>query len=348
MNKFIRGVFFAFFCSSAIVNAQTSKAILITTNNISLVLTIGANNRVYQSYLGKRLLNNEETRLITNGKREVYITGGMEDLLQPAIRLIHSDHNPSLELKYVSHATKSLGDDVSETTVQLQDPKYPVQVILHYQAFNREDIIKVWTEIKNDEKGTITLQDYASCMLHLEAKDYWLTQFHGDWASEMKMQESKLTSGVKEIDSKLGTRADMYQTPVFFLALNKPADETTGELIAGTLAWTGNFKFHFEIDERNALRIIPGINSYASAYELKKGETFTTPAFIFTYSVNGKGQASRNLHKWARNYGVLDGNKPRLTLLNNWEATHVNFDEKELVNLFDDAEKTGYRSVFVG
>ncbi len=341
MNKFIRGVFFAFFCSSAVVNAQTSKAILITTNNVSIVLTIGANNRVYQSYLGKRLLNNEETRLIPNGKREVYITGGMEDLLQPAIRLIHSDHNPSLELKYVSHATKSLGDDVSETTVQLQDPKYPVQVILHYQAFNREDIIKVWTEIKNDEKGTITLQDYASCMLHLEAKDYWLTQFHGDWASEMKMQESKLTSGVKEIDSKLGTRADMYQTPVFFLALNKPADETTGELIAGTLAWTGNFKFHFEIDERNALRIIPGINSYASAYELKKGETFTTPAFIFTYSINGKGQASRNLHKWARNYGVLDGNKPRLTLLNNWEATHVNFDEKELVNLFDDAKKLG-------
>jgi alpha-galactosidase len=130
----------------------------------------------------------------------------MEDLFQPAVRLIHSDHNPSLELKYVSHTAKRLDDDVSETTIQLQDPKYPLQVILHYQAFNREDIIKAWTEIKNNEKGTVTLEDYASCMLHLEAKDYWLTQFHGDWASEMKMQESKLTSGVKEIDSKLGTR----------------------------------------------------------------------------------------------------------------------------------------------
>lgn len=341
MNNFIRIFFLVLFCRSAIVNAQTGKAILISTNNVSMVLTIGANNRIYQSYLGKRLLNNEETALIPAGKHEAYITGGMEDLLQPAIRLIHNDRNPSLELRYVSHTTKSIDNNVSETSIQLKDPKYPVQVVLHYQAFNREDIIKAWTEIKNNEKGTITLEDYASCMLRLEAKDYWLTQFHGDWASEMRMQESKLTSGVKEIDSKLGTRADMYQTPAFFLAMNKPADETTGELIAGTLAWTGNFKFHFEIDERNALRIIPGINTYASAYELKNGETFTTPAFVFTYSASGKGQASRNLHRWARNYGVLDGNKPRLTLLNNWEATHVNFDEKELVNLFDDAKKLG-------
>ncbi|MDR6941141.1 alpha-galactosidase [Mucilaginibacter pocheonensis] len=341
MNKFILAVSFIIFCSGAVVTAQSNKQILINTKNVSMVLTVGTNNRVYQSYLGKRFLNDEETRLIPQGKHEAYVAGGMEDLLQPAIRLTHSDNNPSLELKYVSHTTRNPDDNVSETNIILQDPKYPVQVILHYQAFNKEDVIKSWAEIKNNEKGEITLEDYASSMLHLEAKDYWLTQFHGDWASEMKMQESKLTSGVKEIDSKLGTRADMYQTPVFFLALNKPTDETTGELIAGTLAWTGNFKFHFEIDERNALRVISGVNSYASAYKLKKGQIFTTPAFIFTYSANGKGQASRNLHKWARNYGVLDGNKPRLTLLNNWEATHVNFDEKELVNLFDDATKLG-------
>lgn len=342
MNKLVLHIYLALFFGGTAASAQTGKEIItIATKNTSVVLKVGANNRLYQAYLGKRFLNQVDNSLIPNNKHEAYITGGMEDLLQPAIRLIHSDGNPSLELRYVNHTTKNLDENISETNILLQDPKYPVQVILHYQAFNKEDIIKSWAEIKNDEKGEITLENYASSMLHFEAKDYWLTQFHGDWASEMKMQESKLTSGVKEIDSKLGTRADMYQTPVFFLALNKPADETTGELIAGTLAWTGNFQFHFEIDERNALRVISGINPYASAYKLKKGETFVTPAFIFTYSTTGKGQASRNLHQWARNYGVLDGNKPRLTLLNNWEATHVNFDEKELVGLFDDATKLG-------
>ncbi|SEP40003.1 alpha-galactosidase [Mucilaginibacter sp. OK283] len=341
MSKLVLFIYLAFFCGGTVLKAQSNKQIIIATKNVNLVFTVGANNRVYQAYLGKRFLNQADNSLIPNNKHEAYIAGGMEDLLQPAIRLIHSDGNPSLELRYVNHTTKNSDQNISETNILLQDPKYPVQVILHYQAFSEEDIIKSWAEIKNDEKGEINVENYASSMLHFEAKDYWLTQFHGDWASEMKMQESKLTSGVKEIDSKLGTRADMYQTPVFFLALNKPADETTGELIAGTLAWTGNFQFHFEIDERNALRVISGINPYASAYKLKKGETFTTPAFIFTYSTTGKGQASRNLHQWARNYGVLDGNKPRLTLLNNWEATHVNFNEKELVGLFDDATKLG-------
>jgi alpha-galactosidase len=341
MSKLVLFIYLAFFCGGTVLKAQSNKQIIIATKNVNLVFTVGANNRVYQAYLGKRFLNQADNSLIPNNKHEAYIAGGMEDLLQPAIRLIHSDGNPSLELRYVNHTTKNSDQNISETNILLQDPKYPVQVILHYQAFSEEDIIKSWTEIKNDEKGEINVENYASSMLHFEAKDYWLTQFHGDWASEMKMQESKLTSGVKEIDSKLGTRADMYQTPVFFLALNKPADETTGELIAGTLAWTGNFQFHFEIDERNALRVISGINPYASAYKLKKGESFATPAFIFTYSTIGKGQASRNLHQWARDYGVLDGNKPRLTLLNNWEATHVNFNEKELVGLFDDATKLG-------
>ena len=341
MHKTVFFIYIIIFCCAAAANAQAKSQIVISTKHVSMVLTIGANNRIYQSYLGTRFLNNADNLLIPESKHEAYITGGMEDLLQPAIRLIHSDGNPSIELKYVSHVEKKQDENVSETDIILQDPKYPIRVILHYQAFNNEDVIKSWTEIKNSEKGEISLENYASSMLHFEARDYWLTQFHGDWASEMKMQESKLTSGIKEIDSKLGTRADMYQTPVFYLALNKPADETNGELIAGTLAWTGNFQFHFEVDERNSLRVISGINPYASAYKLKNSETFVTPAFIFTYSNTGKGQASRNLHNWARNYGVLDGNKPRLTLLNNWEATHVNFDEKTLVALFDNATKLG-------
>src|SRR5215211_3010646 len=128
-------------------------------------------------------------------------------------------------------------------------------------------------------------------MLHFDADEYWLTQFHGDWAREVNMVEEKLTNGIKSIESKLGTRTNFYQTQAFFLSMNGASTETTGELIAGTLAWTGNFKFSFELDQRNALRVRSGINAYASEYQLQPGETFNTPAFIFTYSVEGKGQA---------------------------------------------------------
>jgi len=92
------------------------------------------------------------------------------------------------------------------------------------------------------------------------------------------------------------------------------------------LGWTGSFQLLFEIDNSNSLRMISGINPFASEYHLKPSENFVTPEFIFTYSAQGKGLASRNFHSWSRNYGVLDGNGNRLTLLNNWEATYFDFE----------------------
>ncbi|HEX8504885.1 MAG TPA: alpha-galactosidase, partial [Hymenobacter sp.] len=180
-----------------------------------------------------------------------------------------------------------------------------------------------------------------SSMLHFEAPHYWLTQYHGDWAEEMRPQEAELTSGIKVIDSKLGTRAHMYQAPHFLLALGKQATETEGELIAGTLAWSGNFRLAFELDEHNALRVVSGMNPFASEYQLAPNKTFVTPAFIFTYSHQGKGLASRNLHRWGRQYGVLDGTKDRVTLLNNWEATFFDFNEQKLDAIIGDAAKLG-------
>lgn len=109
----------------------------------------------------------------------------------------------------------------------------------------------------------------------------------------------------------------------------------------GTLGWTGNFRFTFEVDNVGNLRVIPAINPYASTYELKANEVFTTPEFIFTLSNNGTGQGSRNFHEWARNYGIKDGNGPRLTLLNNWENTAFNFNEEKLAALMKEAKHLG-------
>ena len=41
-------------------NAQSNKQIIVHTQHIGLVLTVGKNNRVYQSYLDKRLLNDAD------------------------------------------------------------------------------------------------------------------------------------------------------------------------------------------------------------------------------------------------------------------------------------------------
>lgn len=317
---------------------QVGKQIIIETKSTALVFTVSSNIRVVQSYLGKKLSPVEYKQL--TGGREAYLTAGMENQFEPAIRVIHPDGNPSLDLTYISH-TSSKKDNVLTTEISLRDPVYPLEVDLHYIAYINEDVIKSWATIKNMEDKPVVLTEYASSLLHFNADNYWLTQFHGDWAREVQMVEEKLSNGIKTIESKLGTRTNFYQTQAFFVSLNKKSTETEGELVAGTLAWTGNYKYTFEVDQRNGLRIRSGINSFASDYHLQPREVFNTPEFIFTYSSQGKGTASRNLHKWARNYAILNGNGTRMTLLNNWEATGMKFDENRLVELFDGAKKIG-------
>ena len=323
-------------------NQQPDKLISVSTLNTDLVYKVsGKDGRLYQLYLGSKLNNIETLSGLSDAGHLAYATFGTDNLFEPAIRITHNDGNPSLELKYVSHNTDQVDVNTSITNILLKDPEYPVEVTLHIKSFLAEDVIEQWVEIVHKEAKPVIMYNYASSMLHFDANKYWLTQFHGDWAEEMKMQESELTSGIKILDTKLGTRAHMYQTPVFFLSLNEKSEENNGELIAGTLGWSGNFQFTFEVDEKNSLRVISGINPFASEYTIQPGKPFITPSFIFTYSNRGKGQASRNLHHWATNYGILDGNGPRLTLLNNWETTYFNFNEPKLTGLLDDTKKMG-------
>ncbi|WP_303310841.1 alpha-galactosidase [Hymenobacter sp. BT730] len=320
--------------------AQPKSPIVIETQHVSMVLAVGENQKLYQTYLGAKLASAADYAQLPRF-HEAYVPAGTDNLFEPAIRVLHPDGNPSLVLTFADQKTNQTSEGVTETTIRLRDPQYPVEVLLHFAAFYREDVIKTWTEIRHREKKPVVLTNYASAMLHFDAHQYWLTQFHGDWAEEARPQESQLTSGIKVIDTRLGTRADWYQTPAFFLALNQAATETSGEVLAGTLAWTGNFRMAFELDNMNTLRVSAGINPHASEYTLPANQTFTTPEFIFTYSTTGKGQASRNLHRWARRFGVLDGTQPRLTLLNNWESTFFDFDEPKLDRIIGDAATLG-------
>jgi len=328
-------------CGVIHANAQNETQIQIGTKNTDLIFKVGKDNRLYQAYLGTKLAGEKENIKIPGQGHIAYATFGTDNLFEPAIRITHNDGNPSLELQYVNSQTEKKDDNVSITNIKLKDPQYPVDVTLHLKAYYKENVIEQWVEIQHQEKKPVTLYNYASSMLNFDANRYWLTQFHGDWAEEMRMQESELTSGIKIIDSKLGSRAHMYQTPVFFLSLNQKATETDGELIAGTLGWSGNFQFLFEIDEKGSLRVISGINPFASEYSLAPGKSFITPSFIYTYTTQGKGQASRNLHSWGLKYGILDGDQPRLTLLNNWETTYFDFDEAKLKSLLQDTKTLG-------
>ncbi len=333
------------------VFAQNIITIPIETRENALVMQTDADNHLFIIYFGKKLSQTSEYQSIPAQSTQhddnsgihnsAYTPSGTWSISEPALQVTHADGNKSSDLVYVSHKTTKENDNISVTSIILKDPVYQVEVTLFYKIYSNENVIEQWSNIHSDEKSEIILQKYASSNLYFIAKDYYLTHYNGTWAREMQPEEEQLTAGIRVLDSKLGTRANLFQPPSFLLSFDKPASETEGKVLLGTLAWSGNFRMDFEVDSYHNLRLIAGINNYASEYPLASKQDFKTPSFIYTYSENGKGEASRNLHNWARRYRILDGEGSRLTLLNNWEATYFDFNEEKLSALFKDGKKLG-------
>jgi alpha-galactosidase len=323
---------------------QTTTAdgagIQIATARSELDLRVGADRRLYQIHYGALAPEIAPTSVLAR-ETEFYLPYGNGSILEPALQTVHADGNTSTDLIYVGHHTTALDSNVSLTRIELKDPAYPFFVTLCFKTFRAEDVIEECTEVRNGEKGAVTLAHFASSAPLFAADSYWLTQFCGEYQSEATMDEEKLGPGIKVLDSKIGVRASRFRLPSFILSLNGPADETRGETLGGSLEWSGSFQMAFELDWKNRLRALCGINPFVEQYRLKRGETFTTPGMLWTWSGQGKGQVSRNFHRWARRYGIRDGNRPRPVLLNNWEATGFDFDEKTIVALFDGAKAIG-------
>ncbi len=328
--------------------AQT--IIPIETKDFSLVLQTDNQNKLITVYFGKKLNYELDFQQIEKQYyfpsanagiyNSAYTPSGTWNLSEPALQVKHFDGNLSTDLIFVDVKVQKKGEETL-TKIKLTDPVYNLFVILNYKVWANLNVVEQWTEIINKENDTVELSKYASANLYFTNKDFYLTHFQGEYLKEMQPTEERLTQGIKTLDSKLGTRAMLLGTPNFMISFDKPAEEDNGMVLLGQLAWTGNYKIDFDIDSYKNLRLIAGINPYNSNYTLQKGETFKTPSLIYSISDNGAGQASRQLHTWARKYRVLNGEGERLTLLNNWEATYFDFNEDKLSKLIKDTKDLG-------
>lgn len=332
--------------------APDNSVIRIATDKTDLIFKASPDNRLYQVYYGSKLRNAADLQQFQWNERagydkdinargwEAYSCYGSDERFEPALAMTHADGKMLTYLYYEGSEQKAVPGG-TETIIRLKDDRYPVRVTLHYVAYAKENVIKTWSDISHQEKKPVNLWRYASTILYFYAGDYYLTEYHGEWAREGQPASQRLEYGKKVIDSQTGTQAAQLSEPFFELGIDGPVRENEGKVLSGTIGWTGNFSFTFQVDNSGNLSILPAINPFASSYTLKAGQVFTTPEFIFTLSDTGAGQASRNLHDWARNYEVKEGTKDRMTILNNWENTFFDFNQEKIVNLIKEAKDLG-------
>ena len=337
--------------------AAAPQTIRIGTSSTELILSVEG-GRLYQNWLGPKLCDEQDLPYVQrpgyrsrNGtylkrSREVAACSGSEDYFEPAWGIVHPDGNRTTYFYFQKIERRPLLDAQGrrcgeQVDILLADKVYPVELTLHYLCWEKEDVFKVWSELRNGAQEPIVLNCFNSTMLYFDAAKYYLTQFSSDWAAEARMSTTELSYGKKVVDTKLGSRANLFREPFFEIGFDREPCEDAGTVLLGEISWPGNWRYTLEVDNSNVLCVLPGINPAASDYTLAPGQVFATPEFVFTLSYEGVGEGSRKLHRWARDYEIKDGHGARLSLLNNWENTYFNFDQKKLAQCMLEARNLG-------
>ena len=228
--------------------------------------------------------------------------------------------------------------------LKMRDEVYPFRVRQHFRALCDCDVVETWLEISHDESEAVRLvkMDSAALVFPLSAERYWVTYLQGQWIHEGGLAEAEIGTGsTVSLGSRSGTRGSWGNNPAFMVSFGEPATERSGRVFGGALCWSGAWEAELEHDHVHTLEIRAGAATFSGAYVLDPGRTLETPKFAFTWSERGKGQVSRNFHRWARNWRLPNGRRERAIVFNAWEGTGFGFTEKILSDMMDGEREVG-------
>lgn len=331
-------------------NAMAEK-VELSTPKTSLILDLEKGSSAKFVYLGEKLNQKDMASLPnpTGGRMDIYPAYGLNCPAEAALAMRHLDGNMSTDLKivdynigqYTEQAPNGKTGDAQLLTITLQDPVYKTSVKVNYLAYKTVDMFETWTEVTNAEKGTITLTNFASGSLPIRRGNVHISSLYGTWANEGRLVEERLEPGVKIVKNKDGVRNAHTAHGEVMFSLDGPAQENAGAVIGAALCYSGNYQLKVDTDDTEYHYFFAGINPDNSEYHLKKGETFTTPRLALTYSNEGLSGASRNFHKWGRNYKLANGDVQRKILLNSWEGVYFDINQAGMDQMMGDIASMG-------
>jgi alpha-galactosidase len=313
---------------------------LVSTPHTSLIVTADNGKAPLFQFYGSKVSNAQEVfdaGMALN--RPSYPAFGLHTDGEKAITIQQPDGNMTLDL-VVDHVDQTTDSEGRLLRIVMRDKVYPVKVTQVFKAYNQTDVISTWVEIQNSGRKAVKLLKYNSAFISLPRGDNYMSHQHGAWAAENFVEEERLTNGQKVISNRSGLQNTQEDSPSLMISEDGRLSETSGKVLGATLAWPGNYKL--KVDAKNkSLSLIAGINEEESAYLLEGGQTFTTPELCMTFSNEGKGGVSRALHRWARQYKLNQGTKPRDILLNSWEGVYFNITEDKMKEMMRDWASIG-------
>ncbi|MBQ3015574.1 MAG: alpha-galactosidase [Clostridia bacterium] len=210
---------------------------------------------------------------------------------------------------------------------------------LYYTVFYDTDVISRYFSLKNNGNKELKILKAMSLSLDLPNGNYDLISLRGEYAHERTAHRDPIYGGNHRIMSRRGASSHHFNP--FFMVTDRNADEESGDAYAFNFVYSGSFLDEIELGQ-DGLRIMTGLGDECFSYLLKSGESFNSPEAVMTYSENGIGQASRNMHSFVRETILpKSNNKKRPIVLNSWEAVYFNINQKVMLDFAEEAAKVG-------
>ncbi|MGN0271761.1 MAG: alpha-galactosidase, partial [Lachnospiraceae bacterium] len=212
---------------------------------------------------------------------------------------------------------------------------------LLYGVFEETDVITRSARILNRTGETVTVRRLMSAQLDFDEQDFIFTTFHGAWAREMEKTSCRMTGGKLVNSSYTGTSSS--RSNPFVMLEKETTTEDYGDCYGFNLIYSGNHYEAVEVHSGGKTRIVSGINPQSFSFRIEPGESFEAPEAVMSYSEKGCNGMSRNMHRFVREHIVRGVWKERLrpVLLNSWEASYFDINEKKLLSLAKAGKEAG-------
>lgn len=346
----------------------------LQTKNTSYIINVGNTKHLINLYYGKRIrhkdnydslkqtygtalgssttYNEREPNFSLDSAKLEFSTYGKGDYRELSTQLTFEDGSSICDFLYHSHKVidgkikleglpQTFGNDVETLEVTLYDEVVDVYAVLYYSVFYDADVITRSLKLLNGNKTKVQIDKLMSFNLDFSGSNYELITLGGKWIKEFQINRRKLNKGTFFIDSKKGVSSANHNP--FICLVSENTNEDNGECYGFGLIYSGNHQGVVEVNPQNLTRVHMGINPYNFSWKLDLGEEFYTPEVIMTYADKGLNSMSRNFHEIIKNNLVnpLWQHKERPILINNWEATYFDFNERKLLELAEAAKDLG-------
>lgn len=352
---------------------ERTRQFHLYNDEISYIMCVQPNGEMGQLYFGSRIHDREDfSYLCYRGmksmvavdapeedfsmelNRQEYPGFGTTDFGMSAYEVEYEDASRVSNFRYVSHrifagksslqglpATYADDAEAMSLIIALSDTRSKLCLELSYTIFKDYSVIAKNARFINQGEERVILHKALSACIDLPDQNYEWMQFSGAWTRERMPVVRKIEQGILSIESKRGG-SSANQNP-FIIVKRCNTDDFSGEAVGMSFVYSGNFIAAADADTYGRLRLLMGIHPDTFRWPLEAGDDFTTPEVVAVYTNKGLNALSQTYHALYNNHLVRGRwkNHARPILLNNWEATFMDFTQESILKIAAKAKEAG-------